>query len=66
MDDEIPLRLVPPVRANFENSAQSRRAMQTVMTIIGVLVVIGWVADQSLSDMRAILRSERRRFSARS
>jgi len=36
-------------------------AMETFATIIGVLTVVGWVADQTLGDVRAILRSERRR-----
>ena len=35
--------------------------MQTFATIIGVLTMVGWVADQTLSDVRAILRFERRR-----
>jgi dipeptide/tripeptide permease len=35
--------------------------MQTFAMIIGVLTVVGWVADQTLGDVRAILRSERRR-----
>jgi hypothetical protein len=35
--------------------------VQTLATIIGVLTVVGWVADQTVSDVRAILRSERSR-----
>jgi hypothetical protein len=35
--------------------------METLATVIGVLTIVGWVADQTLSDVRAILRSGRRR-----
>lgn len=39
---------------------------QAVATIVGVLTVVAWVADQTVDDVRAILRSERRRFTSRS
>jgi hypothetical protein len=39
---------------------------ETLATIVGVLTVAAWVADQTLGDLRAILRSERRRFTSRS
>lgn len=62
MDDEVPLRLVPPVRAILTTRrSPAETAVQTLATIIGVLTVVGWVADQTVSDVRAILRSERSR-----
>lgn len=36
-------------------------SMLHVATIVGMLTVAGWVADQTLRDVRSILRSERRR-----
>jgi hypothetical protein len=63
VDDEVSLRLVPPVRAILRTSRRSpaEPTMETLVTIIGVLTVAGWVVDQTLGDLRALLRSERRR-----
>jgi hypothetical protein len=41
-------------------------AAEVFATIAGVLTVACWVADQTVGDVRAIVRSERRRFTSRS
>jgi hypothetical protein len=42
------------------------RDAEALATIVGVLTVAAWVADQTVGDLRAILRSERRRLTSRS